>query len=57
MLATDNPNYDENPEFLEYLNTEFNAIAANSTIEELAEFAFGSMEEAVNAFLKTKREN
>jgi len=42
--------YENNPYFLEFLNREFDKTAVHATPEELAEFAFGSMEEAVEAF-------
>ncbi len=42
----------DNPEFLEFLNKQFNDVAANATMEELAEFAFGGMEDAIEAFRK-----
>jgi len=42
--------YENNPNFLEFLNREFDHTAVDATMEELAEFAFGSMEEAIKAF-------
>ncbi len=42
--------YVHNPEFLEFVNQEFDSVASNSTLEELAEFAFGSVEDAIKAF-------
>ena len=42
--------YVNKPEFREFLNREFDRTAGHATIEELAEFAFGGMEEAVKAF-------
>lgn len=42
--------YENNPEFLEFLNREFDHTAVDATVEELAEFAFGSMEEAIELF-------
>jgi hypothetical protein len=42
--------YENNPDFLEFLNREFDKIAVDATIEELAEFAFGSMEKAIESF-------
>jgi len=42
--------YIDNFEFLEFLTTEFTKTAMHATIEELAEFAFGSMELAIKAF-------
>lgn len=34
--------YENNPEFQEFLNREFDHTAVDATMEELAEFAFGS---------------
>jgi hypothetical protein len=48
--------YDENPEFLEFLTREFDETAASATIEELAEFAFGSTEGAYAAYKKRSAE-
>jgi hypothetical protein len=42
--------YETNSDFLEFLNREFDKTAVNTTIDELAEFAFGSMEEAIKEF-------
>lgn len=42
--------YENNPEFLEFLNREFDHTAVDATVDELAEFAFGSMEDAIEAF-------
>ena len=42
--------YENNPEFLEFLNREFDKTAVDATFEELAEFAFGSIEEIIEAF-------
>lgn len=44
----------DNEEFREFLNSEFDKVAVGATIEELAEFAFGSVEEAIEAFEKYK---
>jgi len=46
--------YAEDERFQELLNREFDNTAANATIEELAEFAFGSIEEAIAAFEEQK---
>jgi hypothetical protein len=35
---------------LEFLNRKFDHTAVDATIEELAEFAFGGMEEAIESF-------
>jgi len=50
------PQYENNPDFLEFLNREFDRTAANATIEELAEFAFGSVDAVIEAFGKHKRD-
>ena len=39
-------------EFFEFVNREFDKTAAGASIEELAEFAFGSIENALEAFKK-----
>jgi len=49
--------YVDNPEFLEFLGREFDKTAVQVWVEELAEFAFGSMDEAVKAFEEHKRAN
>ena len=46
--------YKNNPDFQEFLNREFDHVAVGATIEELSEFAFGSLEEAVKAFEEHK---
>lgn len=48
-------NYADNPEFQEFLSSEFDKTAVCATIDELAEFAFGSFAEAVKAFEDYKR--
>lgn len=47
--------YENNPEFLEFLNRKFDHTAVDATIEELAEFAFGSVDAAIQAFEEYKR--
>jgi hypothetical protein len=47
--------YEDDSEFQEFLNAEFSETAVTATLEELAEFAFGSFEEAVKAFEAYKR--
>jgi len=42
--------YENNSDFLEFLNREFDKTAVGATTEELAEFAFGSMENAIKSF-------
>lgn len=48
--------YENNPDFQEFLNREFNRTAVDATIEELAEFAFGGFDEAVKAFEEFKKD-
>lgn len=50
-----NEKYINNPKFQEFVNQEFDSVASNSTLEELAEFAFGSMEEAIKTFESKNR--
>ena len=40
----------ESTEFLEFIDREFRNTSKNATVEELAEFPFGSVEEAFRAF-------
>jgi hypothetical protein len=42
--------YIHNPAFLEFVNREFDLAAAGSPLEDLADFAFGGLEEAIQAF-------
>jgi hypothetical protein len=44
--------YEKNSDFLEFLNNEFDKTAVNATVEELAEFAFGGLSQAIKAFEK-----
>ena len=46
--------YENDPNFQEFLNKAFDHAAVDATIEELAEFAFGGMDEAVEAFNECK---
>jgi len=46
--------YETNSDFLEFLNSEFDETAVNATVEELADFAFGSLQEAIKAFEKRR---
>jgi len=46
--------YVNDPEFQEFLNREFNKTAVDATMEELAEFGFGSIDDAVEMFEKQK---
>ena len=38
------------PDFFYFVNNEFENTAVHATIEEFAEFAFGSIEEAIDEF-------
>lgn len=49
-FGTDYSEYFDNPAFHEFLDREFDLTAREATVEELAEFAFGSMDAAVEAF-------
>lgn len=42
--------YLENEDFFYFVSQEFNDVAREATLEDLAEFAFGSVQEAVEAF-------
>lgn len=42
--------YLENEDFFHFVSQEFNDVSRHATLEELAEFAFGSEQEAVEAF-------
>jgi uncharacterized protein with HEPN domain len=61
MKQWDNPmegkleEYTGEPDFQEFLNREFDKAAVHSTIEELAEFAFGSIDAAIEAFEEYKK--
>ena len=46
----------ESPKFFEFLNREFEKTATQATIEELAGFAFGNLEEAIKAYKEIKNE-
>lgn len=46
--------YENNPDFQEFLNREFNKCSTNATMEELVEFAFGSVDNAIKAFEEFK---
>ncbi len=40
----------DNPEFRNFVSREFDITAIHATVEELAEFAFGSVKEAVKQY-------
>ena len=46
--------YEDDTEFLEFLGREFDKTTVNATVEELAEFAFGGIEKAIEAFEEQK---
>jgi hypothetical protein len=48
--------YINNPKFHEFVDREFDLVAAGAPIEDLADFAFGGIEEAVEAFEKLQKE-
>lgn len=48
--------YANTPDFQEFLNREFAHTAVGATMEELAEFAFGSVEEAIEAYEKHRQD-
>lgn len=47
----------EDIDFLEFLNKEFSKTSIHSTVEEIAEFTFGSMKEAAEEYLAQKEES
>jgi len=54
-VTNESGKYADDPEFQEFLNSEFNKTAVCASMEELAEFAFGSFGEAVKAFGEYER--
>ena len=42
--------YENNADFLEFLSREFDKTTIHATIEELAEFTFGSLDAAIEAY-------
>jgi len=40
--------------FIEFVNREFDQTISYATIEELADFAYGGIEEAIKAFIEAK---
>ena len=42
--------YVNNPDFQEFINREFDHAAIDAAMEELAEFAFGNIDTAIEAF-------
>jgi len=57
-MDNDAEQYENNLIFLEFLNREFDKTIVHATVEELSEFAFGSMDLAIKAFEERgKRKN
>lgn len=50
-------NYTTECEFLDFLNHEFYKTARAATVEELAEFAFGSLKAGIGVFRKRVKEH
>jgi len=50
VMDTKAEKYTDDTDFQEFLNREFDHTAVDATIEELAEFAFGSVDAAIEAF-------
>ncbi|MHC4659452.1 MAG: hypothetical protein ACYS83_09810 [Planctomycetota bacterium] len=48
--------YADEPDFQEFLNREFDHTTVYATMEELAEFAFGSIQAAIEAYEKHKKD-
>ena len=48
------PRYADDEAFWEFVNREFDDTAASATLEEMAEFAFGGVDEAVLAYERIK---
>ena len=48
--------YEDDADFLEFLGREFDCTAVDATVEELAEFAFGGIEEAIEAYESHKKD-
>jgi len=44
----------ENPDFFDFVNREFEKTGNIATMEELAEFAFGGLQNAIEAYMNSK---
>ena len=55
-MDTSAEEYADDPDFQEFLNREFDHTAVGATMEEIAEFAFGSVEEAIEAYEKHEKD-
>ncbi len=42
--------YLNNPKFRDFVSREFDTVVGSSTVEEMAEFAFGDLQCAINKF-------
>ncbi len=47
----------EDPRFLEFVMREFEKTVTHATAEDLAQFAFGGVAEALHAYERSKAEN
>ena len=47
--------YVKNPDFQEFLSREFDHTARSATMEELAEFALGTIKDAIERYEKQKK--
>jgi len=54
LMDKEAEHYENDPEFQEFLNREFDKTAVHAPIDELADFAFGSLQEAIKAFEEYK---
>ena len=55
-MDNDAEQYENNLVFLEFLKREFDKTIVHATVKELAEFAFGGFDEAVQAFEEFKKD-
>ena len=55
-MGNEEEQYEDDAEFLEFLGREFDKTTVNATVEELAEFAFGGIEEAIEAYESHKKD-
>ena len=56
LMQNEAEQYENNPDFREFLNREFDKTAIHATIEELAEFAFGGIDAAIETYEKHKKD-
>ena len=55
VMDTKAEKYTDDPDFREFLNREFDHTAVHATMDELAEFAFGSWDVAIEAYEDSKK--